>query len=167
LNRKDYLAKLADERGVGKLSPSDDADPFDLQRFVDAQDRVYESVLGELRSGHKRGHWIWFIFPQLRGLGRSPTADHYGISSLAEARAYLEHTVLGPRLRECARLVVCIEGASAGDVFGSPDDLKVRSSMTLFVRAADDPDVRAEFRAVLDRFYAGAEDPLTVTALGR
>jgi uncharacterized protein (DUF1810 family) len=167
LNRKDYLAKLADERGVGKLSRSDDVDPFDLQRFVDAQNPVYETVLGELRSGRKRGHWIWFIFPQLRGLGRSPTADLYGISSLAEARAYLEHTVLGPRLRECARLVARIDGASAGEIFGSPDDLKVRSSMTLFGRSADDPDVRAEFRAVLDKFYAGAEDPLTLKALGK
>jgi uncharacterized protein (DUF1810 family) len=142
-----------------------DADPFDLRRFVDAQDRVYEGVLAQLRSGAKRSHWIWFVFPQLRGLGHSPTAQHYGISSLDEARGYLAHPVLGPRLRECARLVAAIDGASADEIFGWPDTWKVRSSMTLFVRAADDPDIRAEFRAVLDKFYDGAEDGMTVELL--
>ena len=138
------------------------ADQFDLQRFVDAQDRGYDAVLGELRSGKKRSHWIWFIFPQLRGLGRSPTAMRYGISSLEEARAYLEHDVLGPRLRECTRLVARIDGRSADEIFGWPDNLKVRSSMTLFARATDDD---AEFRAVLDKFYDGEDDPATVELL--
>jgi uncharacterized protein (DUF1810 family) len=138
------------------------ADQFDLQRFADAQDRVYDAVVGELRSGQKRSHWIWFVFPQLRGLGHSPTAQHYGIASLDEARAYLMHEVLGPRLRECARLVADIEGRSANDIFGWPDNLKVRSSMTLFARATDND---AEFRAVLDKFYNGEEDAATVELL--
>jgi uncharacterized protein (DUF1810 family) len=140
------------------------ADRFDLQRFVDAQDRVYDIVIDELRGGRKRSHWIWFVFPQLRGLGRSPTALHYGIASLGEARAYLAHDVLGPRLRECARLVAAIDNRSAGDIFGFPDDLKVRSSMTLFARATDD---NADFIAVLDKFYNGEEDPVTVDRLAR
>jgi uncharacterized protein (DUF1810 family) len=137
-------------------------DPFDLQRFVDAQDRVYDTVLAELRAGEKRSHWIWFVFPQLRGLGHSATASRYGISELEEARAYLAHPVLGPRLRECTRLVAGIDGQSADDIFGWPDNLKVRSSMTLFARAADE---NAEFRAVLDKFYDGADDPATVELL--
>ena len=144
---------------------SNGADPFDLQRFVDAQDGVYPTALAELRAGRKRSHWIWFVFPQLQGLGRSPTAIRYGITSLAEARAYLDHDVLGPRLRECARVVVGIQGPSADDIFGWPDNLKVCSSMTLFARAADDPDIQADFRAVLDRFYDGVEDALTVQQL--
>jgi uncharacterized protein (DUF1810 family) len=139
-------------------------DQFDLQRFVDAQDRVYDAVLGELRSGKKDSHWIWFVFPQLRGLGRSPTAVRYGISSLEEARAYLEHDVLGPRLRECARLVAGIDGRSADEIFGWPDNLKVASSMTLFARATDDD---AEFRAVLDKFYDGEDDQATVERLSQ
>lgn len=149
---------------VGKSLSSTGADPFDLQRFVDAQDRVYDTALGELRDGRKRSHWIWFVFPQLRGLGRSPTAIKYGISSLDEARAYLAHDALGPRLRECAHMVGRIESSSADDIFGWPDNLKVCSSMTLFARAADD---NAEFRAVLDRFYDGVEDALTVEQLTR
>jgi uncharacterized protein (DUF1810 family) len=139
-----------------------DRDQFDLQRFVEAQDRVYDTVLLELRSGAKRSHWIWFVFPQLRGLGRSGIAQHYGISSLDEARAYLAHPVLGPRLRECTGLVAAIEGRSVDDIFGWPDNLKVRSSMTLFAEATDD---NAEFRAVLDKFYDGEEDPATVELL--
>jgi uncharacterized protein (DUF1810 family) len=166
LNCKDYLAKLADDMAVGKLS-SNRADRFDLQRFVDAQAPVYDTVLDELRNGRKRSHWIWFIFPQLQGLGRSPTAVRFGIASLAEARAYLAHRLLGSRLRECTRLVAGIEGKSAHDLFGWPDDMKVRSSMTLFARAADDPALVAEFRAVLDKFYDGVEDPLTVDLLDR
>ena len=138
------------------------ADQFDLQRFADAQDRVYGTVLAELRAGAKRSHWIWFVFPQLRGLGHSPTAQHYGIASLDEARAYLMHEVLGPRLRECARLIAQIDGRSADDIFGWPDNLKVRSSMTLFARATDND---AEFRAVLDKFYNGEEDAATVELL--
>lgn len=141
------------------------ADPFDLQRFVDAQDRVYDTALAELRAGRKRTHWIWFVFPQLRGLGRSMMADRYGISGLDEARAYLAHDVLGPRLRECTRVVADSAQVSAGSLFGSPDDLKVRSSMTLFRLAADDPGIAAEFDAVLQKYYDGEPDPLTVQRL--
>ncbi|MBB2992665.1 uncharacterized protein (DUF1810 family) [Mycolicibacterium iranicum] len=136
---------------------------FDLDRFVAAQEGVYDTVLAELRAGSKRTHWIWFVFPQVRGLGRSSTAQHYGITSLDEARAYLAHPVLGPRLRECARLLATHTGRSATQILGYPDDLKVRSSMTLFARAADDP---ADFRAVLDAFYGGEEDPATLDLLG-
>jgi uncharacterized protein (DUF1810 family) len=136
--------------------------PHDLQRYVDAQENVYETVVGELRNGRKRSHWIWFVFPQLRGLGSSPTAIHYGIASLDEARAYLAHEVLGPRLRECARLVAQIDGRSIEQIFGWPDDLKVRSSMTLFARATDD---NADFLAVLEKFYGGEEDPVTMARL--
>jgi uncharacterized protein (DUF1810 family) len=137
-------------------------DPFNLQRFVDAQDRVYPTVVEELRAGRKRSHWIWFIFPQLSGLGSSPVAAQYAISSLDEARAYLAHDVLGPRLRECARLVNGIEGRSIHDIFGSPDDLKVRSSMTLFAHASDD---NQDFVELLDKYYDGEEDPLTLKRL--
>ena len=147
---------------VGKSLSSNGADQFDLRRFVDAQDRVYDTVLAELRNGAKRSHWIWFVFPQLRGLGHSPTAVRFGISSLDEARAYLAHPVLGPRLRECTRLVAAIDGRSVDQIFGWPDNLKVRSSMTLFARATDD---NAEFRAVLDKFYDGEDDPATVELL--
>jgi len=137
-------------------------DRYALQRFVDAQDRVYDTVLAELRNGAKRSHWIWFVFPQLRGLGRSATAQHYGISSLEEARAYLAHPVLGPRLRDCTRLVAETDGRSVDEIFGWPDNLKVRSSMTLFSHATDD---NGDFRAVLDKFYAGEDDPATVELL--
>jgi uncharacterized protein (DUF1810 family) len=147
---------------VGKSLSSNGADQFDLQRFVDAQDRVYDRVLAELRNGAKRSHWIWFVFPQLRGLGHSPTAERFGISSLDEARAYLAHPVLGPRLRGCTRLVAAIDGRSVDQIFGWPDNLKVRSSMTLFARATDD---NAEFSAVLDKFYDGEEDAATVELL--
>src|SRR5690349_22189636 len=104
-------------------------DPYQLQRFVDAQESIYANVVEELRAGRKRSHWMWFVFPQLRGLGSSPTAVRFGISSIDEARAYLAHDLLGARLRECAALVAAIEGRSAQDVFGRPDDLKLRSSM--------------------------------------
>jgi uncharacterized protein (DUF1810 family) len=137
-------------------------DPFDLQRFVDAQTPIYDRVLDELRAGAKRGHWIWFIFPQLSGLGTSPTAIRYGIASLAEAQAYLAHPVLGARLRQCARLVAAVDGRSIEDIFGWPDNLKVRSSMTLFALAADD---NADFQAVLDKFYGGDQDPRTAELL--
>lgn len=149
---------------MAKFSSSEESDPFDLRRFVDAQERVYATALDELRSGRKRGHWIWFVFPQLRSLGRSPTAIRYGITSLAEATAYLDHDVLGPRLRECARVVARIQGSSVEEIFGWPDNLKLRSSMTLFARATTD---NADFRAVVDRFYDGVEDALTVEQLAR
>jgi uncharacterized protein (DUF1810 family) len=138
------------------------SDPYDLARFVDAQARMYDTVVAELRGGRKRSHWIWFIFPQLAGLGSSPTSIRYAISSLAEARAYLRHDVLGPRLRECTRLVNDIEGKSIEQIFGWPDNLKVRSSMTLFAGATDDND---EFVALLDKYYDGEQDPVTAARL--
>jgi uncharacterized protein (DUF1810 family) len=138
------------------------SDPFDLNRFVDAQARVYGSVVEELRAGRKRGHWMWFVFPQIRGLGGSPMAARYGISSLEEARAYLRHEVLGPRLHECARLVNRVQGRSVEEIFGSPDDLKLRSSMTLFAHATDD---NQEFVTLLDNYFYGQEDPVTLAHL--
>jgi uncharacterized protein (DUF1810 family) len=138
------------------------SDPFDLQRFVDAQERVYPTVLDELRGGRKRSHWIWFIFPQVAGLGSSPTAARYAISSLDEARAYLRHELLGPRLHECTQLVNAVHGRSIAEIFGSPDDLKVRSSMTLFARATDH---NQDFVQLLERYYDGGEDPLTLEKL--
>lgn len=142
------------------MTPPDD--PFDLGRFTDAQDRVYPQVLDELRHGRKRTHWMWFVFPQLRGLGHSATAVHYGISSRAEADAYLAHDVLGPRLRECARLVSEIDGRTAEEIMGWPDCLKLQSSITLFAAVTDD---NAEFARVLDRLYDGHADPRTLELL--
>ncbi len=139
------------------------SDPFDLQRFVDAQAQVYAGVVDELRAGRKRSHWIWFIFPQIAGLGSSATAARYAISSLDEARAYLRHEVLGPRLRECTQLVNAVQGRSIGEIFGSPDDMKVRSSMTLFARATTD---NSEFVELLAHYYNGEEDPLTLQRIG-
>jgi uncharacterized protein (DUF1810 family) len=138
------------------------SDPFDLKRFVDAQAPVYRSVVEELRHGRKRSHWMWFVFPQLLGLGSSPMAVRFGISSLDEARAYLRHDLLGPRLHECTRLVNEVQGRSIGEIFGSPDDLKLCSSMTLFARATDD---NQDFSALLTKYYAGQQDPLTATRL--
>jgi uncharacterized protein (DUF1810 family) len=138
------------------------ADPYGLQRFVDAQEPVFDTVLDELRGGRKRTHWIWFVFPQLSGLGSSATAQHFAISSPAEAAAYLQHDVLGPRLREAARLVADVDGRSAEEIFGWPDYLKVRSSMTLFAHSTDD---NADFIAVLQKYYGGEEDPVTADRL--
>lgn len=132
--------------------------PFDLERFIAAQEGVYAGALGELRQGRKTGHWIWFVFPQLVGLGRSDMSRRYGIVSLAEARAYLEHPVLGARLRECASAVLRTQGPTADQIFGPLDAMKVRSSMTLFHRAAPDEPLFAE---VLERFYAGHADEST------
>lgn len=138
-------------------------DPYNLQRFVDAQDPVYEEVRRELRGGRKQGHWMWFVFPQLKGLGRSGAADYFGIGSMQEARAYLAHPVLGPRLRECAGLLVTLAALRpARLIVGAVDELKLRSSMTLFAAATED---NAVFRGVLDRFYAGADDPRTLALL--
>jgi uncharacterized protein (DUF1810 family) len=126
-----------------------------LDRFVSAQDGVYPDALAEIRAGRKRTHWMWFVFPQFAGLGSSSTAQRYAIASLDEARAYLAHPILGPRLRECVAALLAVEGRSAADIFGFPDDLKLRSSMTLFAEAADDP---AAFEAVLDRYYDGPDE---------
>ena len=137
------------------------SDPHDLQRFVDAQERVYEAVRAELREGRKRSHWMWFVFPQLEGLGGSPTARRYAIPSLAEARAYLAHPILGSRLRECTRLVNAVRPQRIDDIFGYPDDLKFRSCMTLFAAAGDDD----EFPEALRRHFGGSGDPLTLQRL--
>ncbi len=137
-------------------------DPYDLQRFVAAQDPVLDRVRAELRRGRKASHWMWFVFPQLAGLGSSAVARHFALSGLDEARAYLAHPVLGPRLVECAGLAAAVEGGSAAEVFGYPDDLKLRSSMTLFARAAPDTPV---FAAVLDRYFDGRPDPRTLELL--
>ncbi len=130
----------------------------DLERFVRAQDPLWATVTAELRAGRKRSHWIWFVFPQLRGLGRSWESTFYGIADLAEARAYLAHPVLGPRLAEATDLLLAAPGSDPAAILGGIDAVKVRSSMTLFLRA--DPGI-GRFTAVLDRFYAGAGDPLT------
>lgn len=137
-------------------------EPHDLQRFVEAQNPVIDEVKKELRSGRKRSHWMWFVFPQMEGLGRSETARRYAIASRREAEAYLSHPTLGPRLRDCTELVNAIEGRSANEIFGSPDDLKFRSSMTLFEAVADDS---APFRTALDRYYDGDPDPKTLDLL--
>jgi len=126
-------------------------DPYDLQRFVDAQDQVYARVLGELHRGRKTTHWMWYVFPQLRGLGQSPMSERYGISSEDEARAYLRHPILGPRLRECVGIVNSIEGHSAHDIFGYPDDLKFRACLSLFSAAAPDDEV---FSTALRKYFA-------------
>jgi len=131
---------------------------FDLERFVAAQEGVYPGVVDELGRGRKTGHWIWFIFPQLAGLGRSSTSRFYGLASLAEAQAYLAHPVLGGRLRASAELLLTVAPKSAADILGELDATKVRSSMTLFARAAPDEPV---FRRVLERFYDGVLDPAT------
>jgi uncharacterized protein (DUF1810 family) len=141
---------------------SDPSDPFDLQRFVDAQNPVYEQVSVELRDGQKRGHWIWYVFPQLRGLGSRAMATKFGISSREEAEAYLAHPVLGPRLRECTRVVNLVEGRAIGRIFAYPDDLKFRSSMTLFASVAPDYQV---FKDALQKYFGGAPDPLTLERL--
>jgi len=140
-----------------------DADPFGLERFVTAQQPVFEHALAELQAGHKRSHWMWFIFPQLRGLGSSSMATFYGIASLGEARAYLAHPLLGPRLARCTRAVLAVEGRSLHAIFGSPDDMKFRSSMTLFTAAAEEGD--NPYRAALDRCCDGQPDERTLALL--
>jgi uncharacterized protein (DUF1810 family) len=144
------------------MAQSDANDPYHLQRFVDAQNRTYEQVCSELRSGHKRGHWIWFIFPQVQGLGHSEMARTFAISSHEEAAAYLQHPILGLRLRECTELVNHIEDRSIEQIFGYPDDLKFRSSMTLFAHATRENQI---FLDALQKYFAGAFDPLTLERL--
>jgi uncharacterized protein (DUF1810 family) len=138
--------------------------PFDLNRFAAAQDPVYAAVTAELRKGRKQSHWMWFIFPQIAGLGSSDMAQRYAIESLEEAREYLAHPVLGLRLRECTALVLEIEGKSAGDIFGYPDTMKFQSCMTLFCHAARE-DTESVFRDALERFYDGQQDGQTVAKL--
>jgi len=139
-----------------------DRDPFDLERFVAAQSGVIERVRAELQTGRKQSHWMWFVFPQLAGLGFSPMAQRYAISSLAEARAYLAHPLLGARLRECTELVLAIHGKTAHAIFGSPDDLQFRSCLSLFAEAAPDEIV---FNVALEKYFAGAKDPRTLALL--
>jgi uncharacterized protein (DUF1810 family) len=136
-------------------------DPHDLQRFITAQAGVFETALAELKSGRKRSHWMWYVFPQLKGLGASPTAQFYGVDSLDEATAYLEHPVLGQRLEAAVAAVQAIAGASLLDIFGSPDDLKFRSCMTLFAVAGPE----GPYQAALDRWCGGEADPKTLALL--
>ena len=140
------------------------ADPYRLKRFVDAQDvdGTYESAVAELRAGRKVSHWMWFIFPQVEGLGRSAMAREFGISSIAEAHAYLQHRLLGARLRECARILLGAEGKSAADILGHVDAAKLRSSMTLFMTAGPDEPI---FREVLDKYFHGSADQETIVRL--
>jgi uncharacterized protein (DUF1810 family) len=140
------------------------ADAYDLGRFVAAQEGVYGRALAELQAGAKRSHWMWFIFPQIAGLGASAMAQRYAIGSLAEARAYLAHPILGERLRACTAAVNAVAGRSAHAIFGAPDDVKFRSSLTLFAAAAPDEPLFAE---ALARFFGGAPDPLTLAKLGQ
>jgi uncharacterized protein (DUF1810 family) len=137
-------------------------DRFNLQRFVDAQEPVYEQVVLELRAQRKASHWMWFIFPQIAGLGHSPMSARFALSSQEEASAYLAHPVLGPRLRECASLVCEVEGRTALDIFGPIDAMKFRSSMTLFAEAAPEFPV---FKQCLEKYFAGALDPVTLARL--
>jgi uncharacterized protein (DUF1810 family) len=137
-------------------------DPFDLNRFVAAQADDYDQALSEIRAGRKWSHWMWYVFPQLDGLGSSSTARFYAIKSRDEARAYLDHAVLGPRLRECAEAAVAVEGRTATEVFGSPDDLKLRSSATLFAAVSPPGSV---FERVLARYYDGKPDERTLRLL--
>jgi uncharacterized protein (DUF1810 family) len=135
------------------------SDPFNLVRFIEAQDPVYARVCSELRQGRKVSHWMWFVFPQIEGLGRSGMAQQFAISSLEEARAYLRHPVLGPRLRECTRLVCQISETTIQEIFGSPDDMKVRSCMTLFSQGDVDDGI---FQEALNKFFSGEPDELTL-----
>lgn len=138
------------------------SDPFGLQRFVDAQSPVFETVLRELRASRKASHWMWFVFPQIAGLGSSPMAQRYAIVSLDEARAYFGHQVLGPRLKACVAALLDVSGRSAHEIFGSPDDVKLRSSLTLFAAAEPDEPL---FTRALDRFFDGRKDTATLERL--
>jgi uncharacterized protein (DUF1810 family) len=140
----------------------DKSDPYDLNRFVSAQEGVFEVALAELRRGQKRSHWMWFIFPQIAGLGSSSTSRKYAVKSLDEARAYLAHPVLGPRLLHCCQAILSVQGKSAAEIMGNPDDLKLRSSMTLFSMTKGP---HPEFRQVIDRYFEGQMDPRTLDLL--
>jgi uncharacterized protein (DUF1810 family) len=140
-------------------------DQYDLERFLTAQQGVYEQACAELRAGKKQSHWMWFIFPQLHGLGSSEMAQRYAISSLEEAHAYLEHAVLGQRLRECTTIVVSLNGRSAEEIFGYPDYLKFHSSMTLFAQAATISEEDLVFSQALDKYFSGKEDAATIERL--
>jgi uncharacterized protein (DUF1810 family) len=138
-------------------------DPYDLDRFVQAQEHCYRQALAEIRKGEKVSHWMWYIFPQLEGLGSSPTARRYSIKSLDEAKSYLDHPVLGTRLKECAEAALAVQGRSVWAIFGSPDDLKLRSSATLFALVSPPDSV---FHRLLDKYFAGEPDRQTLRLLG-
>jgi uncharacterized protein (DUF1810 family) len=142
--------------------PAGASDPHNLNRFVQAQEDDYEQALGEIRSGRKQSHWMWYIFPQFDGLGFSSTSKRYSIKSVAEAKAYLAHPVLGPRLRECAEAVLGVEGRSAFEIFGSPDDMKLRSCATLFACVSPEGSV---FERLIGRYYRGERDGKTLRLL--
>jgi uncharacterized protein (DUF1810 family) len=137
-------------------------DAHNLRRFVEAQEPIYQRVCAELRAGAKASHWMWFVFPQLKGLGRSTTSEFYSISSLLEAEAYWQHPLLGTRLRECSDLVLAVKDKTAREIFGSPDDVKFRSSMTLFERAAPQEPI---FGRALAKYFNGERDARTLTLL--
>jgi uncharacterized protein (DUF1810 family) len=140
------------------------ATPFDLDRFIEAQDRIYDDVRAELTAGAKASHWMWFVFPQLQGLGRSTMAIKYGITDKEETQAYWQHDVLGSRLEECVELVLAVKGKTAFQIFGTPDDLKFRSSMTLFAQAVPDEPM---FKRALAKYFDGREDLKTTELLAR
>ena len=137
-------------------------DPFDLQRFIAAQEGIYSQALAEIKSGQKRSHWMWFIFPQIEGLGFSSMSQRYAIKNIDEAKAYLNHPVLGRRLRECAEAVLGVEGRSVAEIFGSPDDMKLRSCVTLFSTVSNPGSV---FHRVLQKYFQGVADPKTLQRL--
>ena len=145
-----------------KTNTLDTTDPFNLRRFVEAHEAVYNNVLSELRGGRKRTHWMWFIFPQIAGLGHSSTSKYYAIQGRVEAQHYLDHPILGARLVECSEIVLNVNGRSASEIFGSPDDLKLRSSITLFAAL---PDSNPVFTHVLEKYFQGEPDTRTLKLL--
>ena len=140
------------------------SDPFDLNRFISAQEGVFDRALAELRGGLKRSHWMWFIFPQIEGLGHSPTTRFYSLKSLEEARQYLSHPLLGTRLKGCCEAVLAVQGRSASDIFGHPDDWKLQSSMTLFELVSEPQSI---FSRVLEKYYQGKRDTRTLQIAGK
>jgi uncharacterized protein (DUF1810 family) len=146
------------------VTAGDASDPYDLNRFVEAQAGDYDRALAEIRSGRKRSHWMWYVFPQFDGLGHSSMSKRYAIRSVAEAEAYLQHAVLGPRLSECCRAVLAVEGRSAHDIFGSPDDLKLKSCATLFAEVSPAGSV---FHRLLDTYFEGTRDEATLRLIRR
>jgi uncharacterized protein (DUF1810 family) len=143
-------------------TPKDRDDRFNLARFVSAQENSYDTALSEVRQGRKRSHWMWYIFPQLRGLGRSSTAQFYGITGAEEARAYLSHEVLGPRLIAVCEAALAVEDRSVTEIFGKPDDMKLRSCVSLFAHVSSQDSV---FHKILDKYFGGKLDPLTIELL--
>jgi uncharacterized protein (DUF1810 family) len=146
------------------VTARDASDPYYPNRFVEAQAGDYDRALAEIRSGRKRSHWMWYVFPQFDGLGHSSMSKRYAIKSVAEAEAYLQHAVLGPRLSECCRAVLAVEGRSAHDIFGSPDDLKLKSCATLFAEVSPAGSV---FHRLLDKYFEGSRDEATLRLIRR